>query len=45
VKDNFVYISASDRPKQLYFGFSPYTSANLVDKDGVPIPAFNAVVK
>lgn len=45
VKDNFVYISASDRPKQLYFGFSPYTSANLVDKDGVPVPAFNAVVK
>ncbi|MFM6969208.1 MAG: sialate O-acetylesterase [Sediminibacterium sp.] len=45
IKDNVVFISASAKPKEVYFGFSPYTSANLVDKDGVPIPAFNAVVK
>lgn len=45
IKDNVVFISASAKPKEVYFGFSPYTSANLVDKDGVPIPSFNTVVK
>ena len=45
IKDNLVFISANAKPKEVYFGFSPYTSANLVDKDGVPIPSFNAVVK
>jgi hypothetical protein len=37
---NKAVIKTSSKPARLYFGFSPYTSANLVDKEGVPIPAF-----
>lgn len=45
VKGNLVYIKAFSKPQKVWFGFSPYTSANLVDKDGIPVPAFSLVVK
>jgi hypothetical protein len=37
---NKAIIKTPSKPARLYFGFSPYTSANLVDKEGIPIPAF-----
>ena len=40
IKENKAVIKTSSKPARLYFGFSPYTSANLVDKEGIPIPAF-----
>jgi hypothetical protein len=40
IKENKAVIKTPSKPARLYFGFSPYTSANLVDKEGIPIPAF-----
>jgi sialate O-acetylesterase len=40
IKESKVFIKTPSKPALLYFGFSPYTSANLVDKEGTPIPAF-----
>lgn len=40
IKDNKAIIKTPSKPELLYFGFAPYTSANLVDKEGNPIPAF-----
>ena len=45
IKGNTVFIQAATKPQKIYFGFSPYTSANLVDKQGIPVPAFNAIVQ
>lgn len=45
IKGSVVQIKSALKPQQIYFGFSPYTSANLVDKQGVPIPAFIWTVK
>ncbi|MEN9349733.1 MAG: hypothetical protein RL372_711 [Bacteroidota bacterium] len=45
IKGSEVHIKTDLKPKQIYFGFSPFTSANLVDKQGVPIPAFIWTVK
>lgn len=44
IKGNTVFIQAATKPKKIYYGFSPFCSANLVDKQGIPIPAFNALV-
>jgi sialate O-acetylesterase len=40
IMGNKAIIKTPSKPARLYFGFSPYTSANLVDKEGIPIPAF-----
>jgi hypothetical protein len=45
IKGNTVFIQAATKPKKIYFGFLPYTSANIVDKQGIPVPAFNAIVQ
>jgi sialate O-acetylesterase len=45
IKGSVVQIKSALKPQQIYFGFSPYTSANLVDKQSVPIPAFIWTVK
>ena len=40
IMGNKAVIKTPSKSALLYFGFSPYTSANLVDKEGTPIPAF-----
>jgi hypothetical protein len=45
IKGNKVFIKMPSKPELVYFGFAPYTSANLVDKEGTPIPAFILPVK
>lgn len=45
IKDNTVFIQAATKPKKIYYGFLPYTSANLVDNQGIPLAAFNAIVE
>ncbi len=42
---NKVIINAPEKPKKIIYGFSPYTIANLMDSDNIPVPGFIIEVK
>ena len=45
VQKNKVILFAPEKPKEIIYGFSPYTSANLMDTDKIPVPGFMIEVK
>jgi len=45
IEKNKVILFAQEKPKNVHYGFSPYTTANLVDKDKIPVPGFMIAVK
>jgi sialate O-acetylesterase len=40
VEKNKVILFSSEKPQQIIYGFSPYTTANLMDVFGIPVPGF-----
>jgi hypothetical protein len=40
VERNTVILFSPEKPRKVIYGFSPYTSANLMDKFGIPVPGF-----
>jgi sialate O-acetylesterase len=42
---NKVIIKTTGKPKKIIYGFSPYTTANLLDSDKIPVPGFMIDVK
>jgi len=45
VEKNTVIIFSSEKPKQIIYGFSPFTTSNLMDKDKIPVPGFIVAVE
>jgi sialate O-acetylesterase len=40
IEKNKIVLIAPGKPKKIIYGFSPYTSANLIDNFGIPVPGF-----
>ena len=45
VEKNKVIINTPEKPKKIIYGFSPYTTANLMDSNKIPVPGFMIHVK
>ena len=45
VEKNKVIINTPEKPKKIIYGFSPYTIANLMDSNKIPVPGFMFDVK
>jgi sialate O-acetylesterase len=45
IKDNTIQLPAKEKPAFVYYGWNPYTDANLVNKDNLPASTFKLLVQ